>query len=118
MELVFAKLPNWLEGQMRNLNCHSYAELTEAIIRHLGNFKAKNEMYHKKEQYQPAKGDRRYEKEPYLQRGRGHYERPEAKGDDSPSGKGVPLPYTKDLRTIQCFKGGRYHISRKLHIFF
>ena len=56
IELVLAKLPSWLEGQMRNLNCHSYAELTEAIIRHLGNSKAKNEKYHKKRTIPTSEG--------------------------------------------------------------
>ena len=37
MELVLAKLPPWLEAQMRNLNCQSYTELTESIVRHPGN---------------------------------------------------------------------------------
>ena len=33
MELVLSKLPPWLEAQMRNLNCQSYTELTESIVR-------------------------------------------------------------------------------------
>ena len=37
MELVLAKLPPWLEAQMRNLNCQSYTELTESIVRYPGN---------------------------------------------------------------------------------
>ena len=46
MELVLAKLPPWLEAQMRNLNCQSYTELTESIVRHLGNQRTKTERYH------------------------------------------------------------------------
>ena len=43
MDLVLAKLPPWLEAQMRNLNCQSYTELTESIVRHLGNQRTKTE---------------------------------------------------------------------------
>ena len=41
MELVL--VPLWLEAQMRNLNCQSYTELTEFIVRHLGNQQTKKE---------------------------------------------------------------------------
>ena len=43
MELILAKLPPWLEAQMRNLNCQSYTQLTESIVRHLGNQRTKTE---------------------------------------------------------------------------
>ena len=49
MELVLAKLPGWLETQMRNQNYQNYEELTEAIIRHLGNQKIRTEKNIKKE---------------------------------------------------------------------
>ena len=39
MELLLAKLPGWLETQMRNQNYQNYEELTEAIIGYLGNQK-------------------------------------------------------------------------------
>ena len=41
MELAIAKLSNWLEPQIRNLNCQSFEELSEAIVRHLGNSRIK-----------------------------------------------------------------------------
>ena len=41
MELVLAKLPVWHEDQIRNLNF--YIELTESIVRHLGNQRTKTE---------------------------------------------------------------------------
>ena len=49
MELVLAKLPGWLETQMRNQNYQNYEELTKAIIRHLGNQKIRTEKNIKKE---------------------------------------------------------------------
>ena len=48
MELVLAKLPGWLETQMRNQNYQNYEELTEGIIRHLGNQKIRTEKNIKK----------------------------------------------------------------------
>ena len=35
MELVLIKLLNWLENQMRNLNCQTYEGLCEAIISYI-----------------------------------------------------------------------------------
>ena len=49
MELVLAKLPGWLETQMRNQNYQNYEELIEAIIRYLGNQKIGTEKNIKKE---------------------------------------------------------------------
>ena len=43
MKLVLAKLPPLLEAQLRNSNCQSYTELTESIVRHLGNQRTKTE---------------------------------------------------------------------------
>ena len=43
LELAIAKLPNWLEPQIHNLNCQSFKELSEAIVRHLGNSKTRKE---------------------------------------------------------------------------
>ena len=45
MELVLAKLPSWLEVQIRNLDCSSYDMLCEAVIRHLGNQRPRGERY-------------------------------------------------------------------------
>ncbi len=55
MELVLAKLPPWLEAQLRNLNCQSYTELTESIVRHLGNQRTKTERlpFKNEKEYQP-----------------------------------------------------------------
>ena len=43
MELAIAKLPKWLEPQVCNLNCQSFEEVSEAIVRHLGNSKMQKE---------------------------------------------------------------------------
>ena len=49
MELALAKLPNYLESQMRNLNFQTYDDLTKSIVHHIGNSKSqtdKKEPYH------------------------------------------------------------------------
>ena len=45
MELVLEKFPNWLENQIRNLNCQSYERLYEAIIHYIGNQKPQSEKF-------------------------------------------------------------------------
>ena len=57
MELATSKLPYWLQPQIQNLNCQSYSELTEAILRHLGNMKLRKEkeLYRKD---QPRREDK------------------------------------------------------------
>ena len=35
--MEFVLVPSWLKVPMRNLNCQSYTELTESIVRYLGN---------------------------------------------------------------------------------
>ena len=68
MELVLAKLPGWLETQMRNQNYQNYEELSEAIIqaiiRYLGNQKIRTEknIQKEKENYLFAKSPGRFEK--------------------------------------------------------
>ena len=47
IELATAMLPNWLELHIKNLNCQSFGDLTEAIVRHVGNSRVQKE----KEQY-------------------------------------------------------------------
>ena len=82
MELVLAKLPPWLEAKMSNLNCQSYTELTESIVRHLGNQRTKTERlpFKKEKEYQPfskgthnrvASQDSRKNDGPSLRRGDG-----------------------------------------------
>ena len=49
---------NWLENQMRNLNCQSYEGLCEAIIRYISNQKPRSEKFVKpleKENYRANK---------------------------------------------------------------
>ena len=48
MELVLAKLSGWLETQISKQNYQKYEELTEAIIRYLGNQKIRTEKNIKK----------------------------------------------------------------------
>ena len=58
IEQATAKLPNWLELQIQNLNCQSFKDLTENIVRHVGNLRLRKE----KELYRkniPRKEDRR-----------------------------------------------------------
>ena len=58
MELAIAKLPNWLEPHVRNLNCQSFEELSEAIVRHLGNSKMwKEKDFPKREERREFKRD-------------------------------------------------------------
>ena len=47
LETTYRKLPKWLETQMRNLNPETFEELTEAIVRHLGNQWRPDETYTK-----------------------------------------------------------------------
>ena len=99
MELVLAKLPPWLEAQMRNLNCQRYTELTECIVRHLGNQRTKTErvLFKKEKEYQPfSKGTHN------------HAASQDSRKNDGPSlrsGDG-PAPFC-DLQTIECFKCGK-----------
>ena len=58
IEQATAKLPNWLELQFQSLNCQSFKDLTETIVRHVGNLRLRKE----KELYRkniPRKEDRR-----------------------------------------------------------
>ena len=62
MELAIAKLPNWLEPQIRNLNCQSFEELSEAIVRHQGNSRIKREKdYPKREEKREFKKEDKQE---------------------------------------------------------
>ena len=65
MELAIAKFPNWLEPQIRNLNCQSFEELSEAIVRHMGNSKMwKEKDFPKIEERREFKRDEpRYKKD-------------------------------------------------------
>ena len=113
MELATSKLPYWLQPQIRNLNCQSYSELTEAILRHLGNLKLRKE----KELY------RKEEKELYRKdQPRREDKWRELKKEDSwgrkertplPGRKNGPPRYTP-LTTVQCFHCGKKgHMQRE-----
>ena len=98
MELVLAKLLNWLENQMRNLNCQSYEGLCEAIIRYIGNQKPQSEKFVKpleKENYRASK-DTSY-------RGRAT----ELKKADFTRNHDKPQPYSRELKTVECFRCGK-----------
>ena len=81
---------------MRNQNYQNYEELTEAIIGYLGNQKIRTEKKIEKEKknYLLAKSSGRFEKtEPkkiYLSRSRDG-----------------PPPYSRDVRTVECFRYGK-----------
>ena len=97
MELVLAKLPNWLENQIRNLNCQSYEGLCEAIIHYIGNQKPRSEKFVKpleKENYRANKDT------PY------HGPATELKRVDT-GNPDKPQPYSRDLKTVECFRCGK-----------
>ena len=91
MELVLAKLPLWLKAQMRNLNCQSYTELTESIVRHLRNQRTKTERL-------PFKKEKEYQ--PFSKGTHNHVASQGSRWNDGP-------PPSRDLRTIECFKCGK-----------
>ena len=95
MELVLAKLPNWLENQMRNLNCQSYEGLCEAIIRYIGNQKPRSEKFVKP---LVKENDRSSKDTPY--RGQAT----ELKKADFTRNHDKPQPYSRDLKTVEYFR--------------
>ena len=96
MELVLTKLPGWLETQLTNQNYQNYEELTEVIIRYLGNQKIRTEKNIKKEKenYNFAKSPSRFEKT-------------EPKKIYLPRSQDGPPPYSRDVRTVECFRCGK-----------
>ena len=103
MELVLMKPPNWLENQMRNLNCQSYEGLCEAIIRYISNQKPWSEKFVKpldKENYRANKDT------PY--RGLAtELKRVDTRNLDKPQ------PYSWNLKTVECFRCGKKETHEK-----
>ena len=99
MELVRAKLPPWFAAQMRNLNCQSYTELTESIVRHLGNQRTKTERL-------PFKKEKEYQ--PFSKGTHNHVASQNSRKNDGSSlrSRDEPTP-SRDQRTIECFKCGK-----------
>ena len=99
MELVLDKLLPWLEAQFRNLNCQSYTELTESIVRHLENQQTKTERL-------PFKKEKGYQ--PFSKGTHNRVASLDSRKNNGPSlrGGGGPHP-SRDLRTIVCFKCGK-----------
>ena len=94
MELVLAKLPNWLENQIRNLNCQSYEGLCEAIIHYIGNQKPRSEKFVKP-----------LEKENYRANKDTPYRVPATELKTVDTGNpDKPQPYSRDLKTVECFR--------------
>ena len=97
IELVLMKLPNWLENQMRNLNCQTYEGLCEVIIRYISNQKPPSEKFVKpleKENYRankdtPSRG-------PATE-----LKRVDTRNPDKPQ------PCSRDLKTVECFLCGK-----------
>ena len=82
-----------------NLNCQSYTELTESIVRHLGNQRTKTEIL-------PFKKEKEYH--PFSKGTHNCVASQDSRKNDGPSLRsGDGPPPSRDLRTIECFKCGK-----------
>ena len=97
-ELVLSKLPAWLEAQMRNLDCQTYEELTETIVRHLGNSKLRRDKSDRKEKEQY-----RYAKDTPSRFGKKELPK---RTDGPPVRRQEGLPQYRDMKLVECYKCG------------
>ena len=81
---------------MRNQNDQNYEELTEAIIRYLGNQKIRTEKNIKKEKQNDL-----------FAMSPSGFEKTEPKKIYLPRSRDRPPPYSRDVRTVECFQCGK-----------
>ena len=90
---------------MRNLDCQTYEELTETIVRHLGNSKLRRDKSDRKEKEQY-----RYAKDTPSRFGK---KAPPKRTDGPPARRQEGPPQYRDMKLVECYKcGEKGHYQR------
>ena len=105
LETTYRKLPKWLETQTRNLNPETFEELTEVVVRHLGNQQRPDKPI-------PKLTTRHHSRHsssvmPYRSK------LPEPNQLKMGRGRGVGHPQHKDVRSMECFRCGKRGYMRR-----